>query len=219
MQTVGYGDVNIKYASTKVFLIFYVLISPIILAFAFDAILSLPRKLRQRQYAHSVLCDEIPLCDVVVDLNAAQQHTEAELLRRHNSPFLTRIRSIRAFSQHFSDPLLAGQTSETIGEQLESFVRNGGCISAAVDAAEGSAARSPLPEPAAQQDSTHEVPSSLELGCRENESALDDSAAIFTGQPERDPGERLPLEQPLEGVNTNTSAAGMYRSRPSRAPL
>jgi hypothetical protein len=219
MQTVGYGDVNIKYASTKVFLIFYVLISPIILAFAFDAILSLPRKLRQRQYAHAVLCDEIPLSDVVVDLNAAQKHTKAELLRRHNSPFLTRMRSIRAFSQRFSDPLLAGQTLETIGEQPASSAQNDGCISAAVDAEEGGAARSPLQEPTAHQDSTHELPSSLELGCRENESALDDSAAIFTSQPERDPGERLPLELPLEGVHTSTSAAGMYCSRASKAPM
>jgi hypothetical protein len=79
---VGYAEVDIKYRSTKVFLVFFNLISPVVMAFTFDALIFTPARARRLRYATSVLQDKIPLAEVVVDLNAAQRQREAKLLRQ-----------------------------------------------------------------------------------------------------------------------------------------
>jgi hypothetical protein len=90
-QTVGYGDVRIKYDSTKIFLIFYALLAPIVLAFTFDAIINLRGRVTRRRYARDVLSDKIPLSEVIVDFDALQQaaHAEQRLLEE---PLLVRVR-------------------------------------------------------------------------------------------------------------------------------
>jgi hypothetical protein len=83
---VGYGGVEIKYLSTKIFLMFYALIAPIVLAFTFDALIHMRARMRRLQYATAVLQDKIALSEVVVDLSAAQRHREEQLRQQQAVP-------------------------------------------------------------------------------------------------------------------------------------
>jgi hypothetical protein len=83
---VGYGGVEIKYLSTKIFLMFYALIAPIVLAFTFDALIHMRARMRRLQYATAVLQDKIALSEVVVDLSAAQRHREEQLCQQQALP-------------------------------------------------------------------------------------------------------------------------------------
>jgi hypothetical protein len=86
LQTVGYGGVEIKYLSTKIFLMFYALIAPIVLAFTFDALIHMRARMRRLQYVTAVLQDKIALSEVVVDLSAAQRHREEQLRQQQALP-------------------------------------------------------------------------------------------------------------------------------------
>jgi hypothetical protein len=83
---VGYGGVEIKYLSTKIFLMFYALIAPIVLAFTFDALIHMRARMCRLQYATAVLQDKIALSEVVVDLSAAQRHREEQLRQQQALP-------------------------------------------------------------------------------------------------------------------------------------
>jgi hypothetical protein len=86
LQTVGYGGVEIKYLSTKIFLMFYALIAPIVLAFTFDGLIHMRARMRRLQYATAVLQDKIALSEVVVDFSAAQRHREEQLRQQQALP-------------------------------------------------------------------------------------------------------------------------------------
>ena len=75
-QTVGYGDIAIKFASTKAFLIFYVLIAPLVLAFTFDNIITLRSRIARKRQVEAVLLDQIRLDEIMANFPAHQATLE-----------------------------------------------------------------------------------------------------------------------------------------------
>ncbi|KAJ1444007.1 hypothetical protein B484DRAFT_389147, partial [Ochromonadaceae sp. CCMP2298] len=82
--TVGYGDTPITHLSTKIFLIFYTLASPIAMTFAFDNILCLGARLRRQKRIHDILTSNMPMGAVLVDFAAERRQLEHRMRKRQH---------------------------------------------------------------------------------------------------------------------------------------
>jgi len=68
--------VPIRFLSTKVFMLFYVLIAPILLALSFDSILSLNARIKRKKLVADILFDRVAVAGLMVDFDAQQRRPQ-----------------------------------------------------------------------------------------------------------------------------------------------
>lgn len=78
-QTVGYGDLTLKNQATKIFLIFYVLISTLLLALAFNHFHELKEEKERVKLARRLLLKRQNL-DFIIKLDKGQGITEHQFV-------------------------------------------------------------------------------------------------------------------------------------------